>query len=110
MQNTVLHNFHRYFDTQNPFFEELDPNFEFEILAKKDGIGTIPQPCPAQDLENLVAIQVGIHLIATLQSATERGVALTRKTTLRQGCGIVPIPSFLAKISKSKFGSSSSKK
>ena len=43
MQNVALHNFGISFDTLRPLSEELDPNFNFEILAKKDGIGTIPQ-------------------------------------------------------------------
>ena len=44
MQNNVLQKFHIYVDTLSPLFVELDPNFDFEILAKKDEIGTIPQP------------------------------------------------------------------
>ena len=43
MQNIVLHNFGISFDTLSALFEELDPNFDF--LTKKDGIGTVPQPC-----------------------------------------------------------------
>ena len=44
MQNVVLHGFDIHFATIAPIFEELEPIFDFGILAKWSGIDTIPQP------------------------------------------------------------------
>ncbi len=49
MQNVVLHKFHIPYDNTFAILEELDLIFDFEILAKKDGVGTIPQPGCVQE-------------------------------------------------------------
>ena len=42
VQNALLHNFDIRIDITNPIFEELNAISNVEILAKKDGICTIP--------------------------------------------------------------------